>query len=209
MKILLLLAVATLLSYGVNGQTPVPDPRYRLITGNNFVQAKNYYLLTLFEEDAAARKLLEEDTMLAAITKNKYIRMNMALAQCTNNASCITEQLKFSEQEIHQIRDRLRKLYTMDNALGKLVRNHLYPSGTYILFSSSSPVDMWVKAWETVRLIFRYGMPMDKPCLVTTTRYQSNLITSSFIERCRRELHEVPYKVGKRLSETDAEFFRS
>lgn len=51
------------------------------------------------------------------------------------------------------------------------------------------------------------AVPFDKPCLATTTRYQSNLITSSLVERCQKELHEIPYKNGKRLSETDSEFY--
>ena len=57
-----------------------------------------------------------------------------------------------------------------------------------------------------VRLIFRYGMPIDKPCISTTTAGQSMMITTTRAARCQKELNEVPFKAGKRLSETEAEF---
>ncbi len=59
-----------------------------------------------------------------------------------------------------------------------------------------------------VRLLYRYGMPVDKPCLVSTMRSQSYSISSdAFVNRCMREINHVPYKIGKRLSETDVEFY--
>lgn len=59
-----------------------------------------------------------------------------------------------------------------------------------------------------VRLLYRYGMPVDKPCLVSTMRSQSYYITNdAFVTRCLREINHVPYKLGKRLSETDFEFY--
>lgn len=56
------------------------------------------------------------------------------------------------------------------------------------------------------RLIYRYKIPADKPFLTSTTKAQSFAITN-MAARCERELHYVPYKVGKRLSETDQEFY--
>jgi hypothetical protein len=56
------------------------------------------------------------------------------------------------------------------------------------------------------RLIFRYGMPFNKPCITTTTQGQSMMITTTLAARCQNELSEVPFQTGKRLSETEAEF---
>ena len=57
------------------------------------------------------------------------------------------------------------------------------------------------------RLIFRYGLPMDKPCITSTTMEQSYYITDQEMkERCKQELGYSPYSNGKRLSETEAEF---
>jgi hypothetical protein len=57
------------------------------------------------------------------------------------------------------------------------------------------------------RLIFRYGMPFNKPCLAVTSRGQSTMISATLAARCQKELQEIPFKNGLRLSETEAEFY--
>ena len=57
------------------------------------------------------------------------------------------------------------------------------------------------------RLIFRYGFPMDKPCISSTSKYQSYYITDVVPARSEKELGYVPFKNGKRLSDTEAEFY--
>jgi hypothetical protein len=59
---------------------------------------------------------------------------------------------------------------------------------------------------NTVRMIFRYGMPFEKPAITCTTRGQSAMI-ENMIPRCLKELNEAPYRNGKRLSETELEFY--
>jgi len=60
---------------------------------------------------------------------------------------------------------------------------------------------------NTVRLIHRYGIPFDKPAITCTTRGQSAMIEKTLIDRCKRELNEIPYANGHRLSETEMEFY--
>jgi hypothetical protein len=60
---------------------------------------------------------------------------------------------------------------------------------------------------NTVRLIYRYGMPFSKPGVTCTTKGQSNMISTTLINRCLKELNETPYKNGIRLSETEVEFY--
>lgn len=57
------------------------------------------------------------------------------------------------------------------------------------------------------RLIFRYGIPFNKPCLAVTTRGQSTMISNTLAARCLKELRVIPFKNGARLSETEAEFY--
>jgi len=58
------------------------------------------------------------------------------------------------------------------------------------------------------RLLFRYGFPMDKPCITSTTKEQSFYITDKEMQdRCTEELGYSPYNNGQRLSETEAEFY--
>lgn len=129
-------------------QQTAPDPRYKLVTGDHIVQYKNYYLLTLLKQDKDARKLVESDTALANMTQRRLAGIANALKSCGNNATCYTEQLKLSEQEIQAVSVRLTALYNDNNALGKLVKQHLIPSGTYILFQKESGAELLRKAWE-------------------------------------------------------------
>ena len=379
-----------------------PDQHYRLVSGKSVIQTKNYYLLTLLEETAAVKSMLENDTELQKLAASKKDHLVTSLKKCKNEASCYTSEMKFSKEEIELVGNRLSALYSDKNALGKLVKEHLITSGTYILFRDLSPKEMLIKAWEQdaaginhtiavyaegkkpnypnidsiafkvqarsfatlvydvsdivgqeekgalffrpsltyalrflevnerteaadyepmattvnkaaiekvksidwkkfrytlilvpgagpdtygvalsaggmlrcrvaalryfegmapfilvsggrvhpyktkfseayemkkylmqelkvpesaiimdpharhtttnmrngVRLLYRYGMPVDKPCLVSTMRSQSYYITNdAFIERCLKEINHVPYKLGKRLSETEFEFF--
>jgi hypothetical protein len=53
---------------------------------------------------------------------------------------------------------------------------------------------------NTVRILFRNGIPMDKPMLASSSEEHINGVSSStFAARCQRELGLVPYKLGKRI----------
>ncbi|OKS86284.1 YdcF family protein [Mucilaginibacter polytrichastri] len=129
----------------VYGQTPANQ--HLLITSGNWVQDKNYYLLTLLEQDKAANDLLKNDTELAAITQKKLSDLQASITDC-KDALCFTGKLKFADDEIKAISARLTALYAPGNALDKLVKTQLIPSGTYILYKQSTPQALLVKAWE-------------------------------------------------------------
>ncbi len=60
---------------------------------------------------------------------------------------------------------------------------------------------------NAVRLIYRYGLPLDRRALITTDVYQSRYIESSvFAERCRTELGYEPFASLKRISIFDLEW---
>ncbi len=60
---------------------------------------------------------------------------------------------------------------------------------------------------NAVRLIWRYGIPFDKPGLITTDIHHSNTIGSEdFKRRLDRELGYQPHELGRRISEFDLEF---
>jgi hypothetical protein len=59
---------------------------------------------------------------------------------------------------------------------------------------------------NAVRLLYQYHFPADKAAVVLTDKSQSSSITN-MAARCLRELQYVPYKLGKRLSDTEQEFY--
>lgn len=132
----------------VFSQNNQPAPKYHLITGNSIIQSKNYYLLTLFQEITPIKNLLESDNILSGIAKEKLEKLEQARKNCQRDAFCFTEKMKFSEEEIKSVGERLSALYQPSNALGKMVQDHLVPSGTYIRYNETDPQKLLIKAWE-------------------------------------------------------------
>ena len=60
---------------------------------------------------------------------------------------------------------------------------------------------------NAARLMFKYGIPTDRPAVASTTRGQSLMIANTLVARCIRELGYSPYRVGKVLSESLTEFY--
>lgn len=54
------------------------------------------------------------------------------------------------------------------------------------------------------RIILRYGIPADRPALITTDFGQAIYITFMLDRRCRDELGYLPYRIVKRLSVNDS-----
>lgn len=146
--LLLLLLLFTGSFTSASSQTNKPIASYQLIKGSSFVQSKNYYLLTLFQSLPEVKILLQSDATLADIAKTKADSLAAALVNCGIVGSCYLDRMKFSAEEIKVVSDRLLQLYQPQNALGKLVQNHLIPSGCYILFQNLPAKEMLVKAWE-------------------------------------------------------------
>ena len=143
-----LAAIMLFLTIAADGQQQHPGQQYKLITGKSIIASKNYYLLTLLQEDMAARKLIENDTVLNGLLQHKLTQISISLNECKNDVACFTDHIKFSEDEINGVAGRLSSLYAGNNALGRLVQQHLIPSGNYILFQQLSPKELLIKAWE-------------------------------------------------------------
>ena len=125
-----------------------PDAQYHFVTGNDFVLSKNYYLLQLFNTLPALKQLLDGDSVLSKIALEKEDSLNLALKTCDRNGRCYTGHLVFSEEEINAVSQRLNLLFKPGNALGKMVSEHLIPSGAYILFQDLPPAEILQKAWQ-------------------------------------------------------------
>ncbi len=59
---------------------------------------------------------------------------------------------------------------------------------------------------NAVRLLYQYHFPLTQPALVISDKAQSAYITN-MEGRCKKELGNVPYQLGKRISETSQKFF--
>jgi hypothetical protein len=147
MRKLLLLLVLFALSTSVFAQLNDARPGYKLVSGNDWVKAKNYYLLTLFDQDKAVNNLLNADAELVKLAQKKIAALQISLTEC-KEALCLPAQVKLTDEEITMVSTRLTALYKPGNALDMLVKGHLIPSGTYIMYEAKTPAELLVKAWE-------------------------------------------------------------
>ena len=172
---------ATLLLGSLPSSAQVPS--YVLVEGTSVVQTKNYYLLTLFQQVEEVKRLLEKDTELAEMARTKRTQLSRSLTECEKTHTCFTERMKLSEVEISHVSDRLKQLYQPQNALGKLVAQHLVPSGTYILFGKVPSAELLVKAWEQDARGLNYALGVyaegQKP-------HYPNIDSISYLPRGRR-----------------------
>ncbi|RYX87408.1 YdcF family protein, partial [bacterium] len=118
-----------------------------LSTKQQFVQSKNYYLLTLLEKSPQIKKILESDPTLSKIASSKIDSLRQSLLSC-KNSTCFAEKAKFTVAEISAISNSLLKLYQSDNALGLIVKQQLIPSGAYGFYPTLEPEHLLVKAWQ-------------------------------------------------------------
>ncbi|MGZ3755880.1 MAG: YdcF family protein [Mucilaginibacter sp.] len=147
MKRLICLFFLTFYIYYGHGQRVAGKKLPSPVSSTNWVQAKNYGLLTLFEQNKAVNALLENDPELAKLSQKKFHELTTSLTDCTD-ASCFTERIKFTDEEVKTVGLRLSQLYKPDNALGRLVKTRLIPSDCYSLYKDVAPEELLVKAWE-------------------------------------------------------------
>jgi DUF218 domain len=182
-------------------QQQKPSPSYQLITGNSIIQAKNYYLLTLLQETPAVKSLISADAALAGISKTKLEQLASAMKNCRSDFSCYTSVMKFSPDEIKLIGERLAALYKPGNAIDKMIREQLIPSGTYERYNDGNAQQLLVKAWEqdanginfTIG-VYAEGRPANYPLIdscslnVKSRGYNQMLFTATqtILDDCRK-----------------------
>lgn len=144
MRFLFFLLFGGLCSLNVSAQ----DPKYTFPEELNPVQYKNYYLLTLLQQNSAVRKLIQNDPGLRTLFKSKTQKITDAVQTCDNDIACLSKTFKFTEEEVVEVSKRLSVIFKQDNALNTLVEKELIPSGCYLKYGDLKPVDLLIKAWE-------------------------------------------------------------
>lgn len=139
--------------FTAKAQTNSPIQSYQLIVGKNhpyhqFIQYKSYYLLTLMQELPELRHAIAQDKVLGELAKLKIENATASVRNNSKDIELMANAMKFSEDEIKKVSERLATIYAKENSLGKVVANHIVPSGCYSLYGDITPIALLVKAWE-------------------------------------------------------------
>ncbi len=136
----------------------LPSSKYQKIKGDNFVQSKNYYFLTLLQKLPDVNKLISSDEVFSKIAAEKSEHLKNSLSNCGNDVGCYLKAVEFNESEIAKVGSRIKTLYNSQKYLKDLVQNQLIPSRAYLLYANLSPQNMLQKAWEQDARAINYAI---------------------------------------------------
>lgn len=148
MRFFLPLILGCFFTANVCAQNQQPNSQYHFQYTQNAVQYKNFYLLTLLQQDPALKKLIQSDPELTILFKRKSLKLSEALKNCGNDIACYASAYKISADEIATVSKRLSFLFSQNDLLSSLMKNQVIPSGCYYSFGNLKPVEMLIKAWE-------------------------------------------------------------
>ena len=120
------------------------DRTYKL-TFRNAVSDKNFYLLSLFQQNPEVRKLLSENKALKKLATDKVQALRTA-ANC-NDVGCFDRLFRLSGPTIETVATKLKALGKHPE-FKKLVMKDLRPSGAFIKYSDQSDTEMLIAAWK-------------------------------------------------------------
>jgi hypothetical protein len=120
------------------------DSSYKLIL-RSAVQDKNFYLLSLFQQNREVRKLLSGNKALKKLSNDKLQALRVA-ANC-NEVGCFDQLLRFSGPTIETVANELEAL-AKNPEFKRLAMKDLRPSGAFIKYSSQSDSEMLIAAWK-------------------------------------------------------------
>ena len=100
-------------------------------SSGDFVQDKNFYLLTALAMDADSRAAAAADPVLADLGRRSAAALSTAYASCKPATGCSLSPIMYSEADIQLVGDRLSVLAAPGGPLNALVRRDLRPSGRF------------------------------------------------------------------------------
>ena len=119
------------------------DPAYHLSLPKP-VQDKNFYLLSLFQRNQQARRLLSRNKALRQLAKDKMLALKKA-SRC-DNMGCFDDLIRFNGPTVDSVAAELQRLANRPQ-LKRLASNDLRPSGVFIKYYDQPDDQMLVAAW--------------------------------------------------------------
>lgn len=144
MKKILFLIVIILISSQVHAY----NPDYKNVTSGNYTQDKNFYLLTLLNENEDLKNIISANVELNKILDSKLRKMKFFSEQIINSSDSVCNLYRFSEDENKRIKTQFAKIFQSNEKFKSLVKNHLRDSGYFILFEEQTDEDLFLSAWD-------------------------------------------------------------
>lgn len=112
------------------------------------VQDKNFYLLSLIENDAKASNAIAADHTIFSIVTERRSAAAAAQKSCKNDSACLLKSLLWTDEEIRAVSIALERLTATNPGVRAMVETKLRPSHAYILFEGQSSGSLLAYAWQ-------------------------------------------------------------
>jgi len=190
-----------------------PNATYRLVINKNFVVVKNYYLLNLLQAIPEAASFVKKDSLLQRMAIAKFDSLQWVITNNDKDIAAMLRAFMFSDAEIKAVSVRFAQLYQSTNLLGKIVQQHLIPSGCYYSYQNLAPVELLIKAWEQdanginfCLSVYAAGKKPNYP-LIDSASIISYTKTGQVSPYYASTLHNISYLIAQQFSENKPPFF--
>jgi len=112
------------------------------------VQDKNYYLLSLIENDAGVRNAIAADPELSRFASERQGAAAFAQSSCKGDAACLLKSFLWTDEEIRAVSIALERLAMTNPRVHAMVETKLRPSHAYVLFEGQSSGRLLAYAWQ-------------------------------------------------------------
>jgi hypothetical protein len=190
-----------------------PNATYRLVNNKNFFVSKNYYLLNLLQAIPEAASFVKKDSLLQRMAIAKFDSLQWVITNNDKDIAAMLRAFMFSDAEIKAVSVRFAQLYQSTNLLGKIVQQHLIPSGCYYSYQNLAPVELLIKAWEQdanginfCLSVYAAGKKPNYP-LIDSASIISYTKTGQVSPYYASTLHNISYLIAQQFSENKPPFF--
>jgi hypothetical protein len=136
------------------------------------VQDKNFYLLSLLQQNSQIRAALTSDPALTPVAAERARFVEFSLHTCKQDPVCTLKAFLWTDEEIRNVSFALAHIYADNPSMQHLVDGDLRSSGAYILYQEQGGAALLVNAWEIcarglndVISVYGLGLPPRYPLI--------------------------------------------
>lgn len=158
------------------------------------VQDKNFYLLSLFQRNPQARRLLSQNKALKQLAAAKASGLKQI--QTCHDVRCFDQLIRFDGPTIEAVATELQTLANR-RELKLLAKRELRPSGVFIRYDNQSDAQMLVAAWKDAangmnRILSVYGLGKD-PRYKDIDRVSYDVLSETYRNLLKAKMAEIKF----------------
>ncbi len=147
MQLILLQAVCLFLAVLAPQDAGAAHPARKPLPLHAPVQDKNFYLLSIFQNNIDVRNALSSNRLLESISSEREQRIRQALHACGQDTDCLIQPLIWTDEEIQNVSTALAGIHDQEPRIAKILDDELHERGTYVVYEQQGKAVALSQAW--------------------------------------------------------------